>query len=216
MLRVFVLVVVISVSIPLYADTPMVGKNLLPNESFENRPGFKDETPREWGSWGSDSNGLSTTIHRKGQQSVYFVCPKQNASMGIFYTYRNVKPGNTYTFSGYILNCAEDPIRGNAFGQLSIEWRKIMDNGREEIGRDYGPKFGSELSPMKWTFVTMSAVAPVDTDDCNFVIQFFNKGDGGGKFFADDVSAKGINEGTAVKGFLLLKSRPDTKTGAHR
>lgn len=202
----------IFVSLPLYADTPMVGKNLLPNESFENRPGFKDEDPRGWGSWNSDHNGLSTTVHRKGQQSVYFACPKQNDSMGIFYTYKNVKPGDKYIFSVHVLNCAEDPISGNAFGQLSIEWRKTTDNGREEISRDYGSKLGPELSSMKWTSVTMSAVAPADADNCNFVIQFFNKENGGGKFFADDASAGEISKSIGVKGYLLRKSRPDTKT----
>jgi len=213
-LRVLVLVVAILVSIPLYADTPLLGRNILPNESFEDRPGFKDEDPRQWGSWNSDSNGLSTMVHRKGQQSVYFVCPNADGSTGVFYTCYNIKPGNTYTFCAYVLNCAEDPIKGNAFGQLIIEWRKIIGYGEGKIIRDSGPKFGPELSTLKWTFVTMSAKAPVDAVDCNFVIQFFNKGGGRGKFFVDDVSAESVEKGTAVKGFLLRNSRPNAKTSA--
>ena len=218
MTRISIFILAIFAAAPLYADAPMVGKNLLPNETFENRPGFKDETPRDWGSWNSDYNGLSTIVHRKGQQSVYFTSPKQGDSTGILWTYKNVKTGDKYTFSAYAMNCAEDPISGNAFGQLSIEWRKTTkdkDNKelQLEISRDFGPKFGPELSSMRWTFFTMSAVAPVDADNCNFVIQFFNKENGGGKYFADDASAGETAKSIAVKDFLLAKSRPATKTG---
>lgn len=200
-------------------DAVMVGKNLLPNESFENRPGFKDENPREWGSWNSDYNGLALTVKRRGQQSVYITCPKQGEATGVFYTYKEVKPGDRYTFSCYALNSFEDPIKGDAYGQISIEWRKktLGADYRDtivEISRDYGPKFGPELSTMKWTLFTMSAVAPYDADNCNFVIQFFNKGGGSGKFFADDVSAEKADKDIALKDYVLRRSPKKTGGGS--
>lgn len=201
------------------AEAVMAGRNLLPNESFENRPGFKDENPRDWGSWNSDYNGLALTVKRKGQQSVYISCPKQDDATGIFYTYQKVKPGDRYTFRCYALNSFENPIKGDAYGQISIEWRKKTlspdyKDSMAEISRDYGPKFGPELSTMKWTLFTMSAVAPYDADNCNFVVQFFNKGNGTGKFFVDDVSAEKADKEIALKDYILRKSPPKRGGGS--
>ncbi|MFA5334320.1 MAG: carbohydrate binding domain-containing protein [Candidatus Omnitrophota bacterium] len=197
----------------------MIGRNLLVNESFENRPGFKDQDPRDWGTWNNSFNGLSTTERRKGQQSVYFLCPKQGDSTGVFYTYKKAKPGNKYIFRCYVMNSREDPVKGDAFGQLSIEWRKTTkdkDNKdvQVEISRDFGQKFGPGLPRLKWTLVTVSGIAPQDTDNCNFVIQFFNNASGGGKFFADDVSAEEIDKDTALKDYALGKTGPKNTPSA--
>lgn len=197
----------------------MVGKNLLANSSFENRPGFKDQDPRDWGSWNNAFNGLSTTERRRGQQSVYFLCPKQGESTGVFYTYRKVKPGNKYIFQCYVMNSREEPISGQAFGQLSIEWRKTTkdkDNKdvQVEISRDFGQKFGQNLPCLRWTLASISAIAPQDADNCNFVIQFFNDTNGSGKFFADDVSAEEIDKNIALKDYSLGKTGPKNTPSA--
>ena len=220
MLRIILMTLVIAVAVPLYAvEEPLVGRNLLKNESFENRPGFKDSVPVDWGSYNSDYNGISTTVRRRGQQSVYMKCPKQNDATSIFYTYKKVKPGNRYNFSAYALNYASDPVSGNAFGQLHIEWRKTTkdkDNKEtvSDISRDFGPTFGPGMSAMRWTFVTMSAIAPVDADNCNFVVEFINKENGSGGFYVDDVSAEEINRSPGVKGYVLAETRPSGRTAA--
>lgn len=220
MLRIFLAALIIAVTVPLYAtETPLVGRNLLKNESFENRPGFKDETPSDWGSWNNDYNGISTTESRRGQQSVYMNCPKQGEETGIFCTYKKVKPGDRYNFTVYILNLASDPVKGNAFGELHIEWRKTTkdkDNKDTavEISRDYGPTFGPGMSSMKWTPVTMSAIAPTDTDNCNFVVGFLNKENGSGRFYVDDVSAEETSKSMGVKSYVLSRTRPGTNTAA--
>jgi hypothetical protein len=117
------------------------------------------------------------------------------------------------------MNSREDPVKGDAFGQLSIEWRKTTkdkDNKdvQVEISRDFGQKFGPGLPRLKWTLMTVSGIAPQDTDNCNFVIQFFNNASGGGKFFADDVSAEEIDKDTALKDYALGKTGPKNTPSA--
>jgi len=215
MLRsIFFVCLIVAMSYPAgCAHAVMVGKNLLANNSFENRPGFKDQDPRDWGSWNNAFNGLSTTERRRGQQSVYFLCPKQGESTGVFYTYKKVKPGNKYIFHCYVMNSREEPMSGQAFGQLSIEWRKTTkdkDNKdvQVEISRDFGQKFGQNLPCLKWTLMSISAIAPQDADNCNFVIQFYNDTNGAGKFFADDVAAEEIDKSIALKDYSLGKTGP--------
>lgn len=164
--------------IPIDTYTVLVGKNLISNESFENPPGFYGDNPRDWWSWNSVFNGITNEAHRMGSQSAFFSCPHQGEAEGMVFTYKAVKPGKEYVFSCYVLNSAKDPVKGNAFGQISIEWRKKD----VEISRSWGPTFGSELSALKWTLFSMTATAPSEVESCNFVIQFFNNG-GSGKFF---------------------------------
>lgn len=187
------------------ADAVLVGKDLISNSSFENRPGGKDEDPRGWGTWNSDYNGLATDQFRSGSQSAYFICPKTGDSEGTFFTYAKVKPGKEYTFSAYAKNSSKEPMKGEVFGQISIEWfKKGKDkDGKDiliELKRDWGPEFGPELPIIKWAPFTMTATAPVDSDTCRFVIQFFNKGGGSGKFFVDDVSAEELEQYFKEKG----------------
>ena len=98
-----------------------------------------------------------------------------------------------------------------------MEWRKTTkdkDNKdvETEISRDYGPTFGPGISSMRWSFVSMSAVAPADTDNCNFAVEFLNKENGSGRFYVDDVAAEEISKNIGVKSYVLSQSRPGTKT----
>ncbi len=192
--------------LPSSVNAALAGRNLILNGSFEN--------PKGWSAWNSEYNGLLPNEFRKGSQSVYLSCPKENDATGIFFAYTNAKPGKAYTFSCYVKNSPDDPIRGNAFGQLSIEWRK-KDKDKDgkdisiEISRDWGPKFGPELSNIRWVPVTMTATAPPDTDSCNFTVQLFNKGGGNGRLFVDDVEAEEMGGSAKVGKFMLSGTRPN-------
>ncbi len=196
-LLVFIMIAILFV--PVSADAVLVGKNIIENGGFENRPGGKDENPRKWGSWNSEDNGLSTTTSRSGSQAAYLACPKTGDSNGIFFTYTKVEPEKEYTFSCYVKNSSKKPLKGDVFGQLSIEWfKKGKDkDGKDtlvEINRAWGPKFGPKLPVIKWVPVTMTATAPADADICHFTIQFFNNGNGSGTFFVDEASAEEVDQ----------------------
>lgn len=199
------------------ADAVLVGRNIISNSSFENRPGGKDEDPRGWSSWNSDLNGIATNEFRSGSQAAYLTCPKTNDSDGMFFDYTKIKRGKEYTFSAYVKNSLKDPMKGEVFGRLSIEWLKRGKDkdGKEitiEISRDWGPKFGPELPLIKWVPFTMSATAPADADICRFVVQFFNEGEGSGKFFVDDVSAEEVDQYFKEKRKIIpiIKSKKTT------
>jgi hypothetical protein len=169
--RPIILTIIASFLIPVSADAVLVGRNIISNSSFENRPGGKDEDPPGWDSWNSDLNGIVTDESRSGSQAAYLLCPK---------------------------NSSKEPMEGKVSGQISIEWIKKGkdEDGKDiftEIKRDWGPEFGPELSIIKWAPFKVAATAPDDSDICRFVIQFFNKGGGSGKFFVDDVSGEEID-----------------------
>lgn len=193
-----VLIAIAVLFVPISANAVLVGRNIIQNGSFENRPGGEGEDPRGWSSRNSEYNGLATNEFRSGTQAAYLACPKTHDNNGIFFSYSGVKPGEEYKFSCYVKNFSEEPLKGDVIGQLSIEWLK-RDKDKEgkdiltEISRDWGPKFGPELPVIKWELFTMTAIAPTDADSCRFVIQFFNNGEGGGKFFVDEVSAEELN-----------------------
>lgn len=179
----FALCVAVFLAVPVVASA---AQNLLPNASFEEPQGGIGEDPTDWWSWNSEYNGITTDAKRTGKQGIYFTSyqtPEDHG--GILTTYKDVKPGKTYTFSCYVINSITDPIIGGAFGQISIEWRK----GDKEIARDWGPTYGESLSRSEWKLEMMTSTAPREADSCNFVIQFFNK-DGQGGYYADDASVE--------------------------
>ena len=179
MSRVFALLLL---GIMLTGALAVAQQNLVPNSSFEELKGFTNDNPAGWWSWNSDYNGLTAEAKRTGDQAVYVSAePKAESHSGILYRYREVKPGKTYVFSCYVLNSTKDPIKGGAYGQLSIEWLK----NEKEIDRTWGITWGPDLSTTEWRNVEMTAIAPAEADACNFVIQFFRK-DGSGTYYADD------------------------------
>lgn len=219
-MRPIILAIMVSFVIPVSADAVLVGRNIISNSSFENRPGGEGEDPRGWGSWNSDLNGIVTNESRSGSQAGYLVCPKTGDSEGMFFTYTKVKPGKEYAFSVYVKNFSKEPIEGEVFGQISIEWfKKGKDkDGKDlliEMKREWGPKFGPELPIIKWIPCSKTATAPADSDICRFVIQFLNEGGGSGKFFVDDVSAEEVDQyfKKKQKVIRIIKSRETTIGG---
>lgn len=198
-MRPIILTIMASFLFPVSADAIPIGRNIISNGGFENQAGGKDETPRDWSFWNSDLNGITIDEFRSGSQAAYFICPDAGDVEGAFFTYTKVRPGKEYTFSAYVRNSSKEPINGNVYGQLSIEWfKKGRDKAGKtifiEINRNWGSAFGPELSVVKWVPVTVTATAPAYSDTCRFVIQFFNKGGGSGKFFVDDVSAEEVDQ----------------------
>lgn len=188
MKRYLIILIVILIGAPSFS---YAAKNLLDNASFEEPKDAIGANPTGWWSWNSDYNGITKDTARTGRQSVYFSKPRGTEQHnGIVYTYKKVKPDAEYVFSCYAKNSDRFPLRGGAFGQITIEWKKW----NREIFRSWGPTFGAGLSPNDWTFVTMSGIAPEDADSCNFVINYFNK-DGGGTFYVDDATVEEEDRG---------------------
>jgi len=131
--RLIILTIIVSFLVPVSANAVLVGRNIISNSGFENRPGGKDEDPRGWGSWNSDLNGIATNEFRSGSQAGYLICPKTGDLEGIFFTYTKVRPGKEYTFSAYFKNSSEEPMKGEISGQISIEWFK---KGKDKDGKD--------------------------------------------------------------------------------
>ncbi len=206
----------IFVLVPIAVSAVVSQGNILPNPGFEEPRRTIGGNPSGWNSWDSDYNGIVTSEFRTGLQSVYLACPKDSEAGGIFFDYPKVKAGTEYTFSCYVKNSSKDPIKGNAFGQISIEWqKKAKDKDRKdrliEISRDWGPSFGPEISTMKWAPFNIRATAPDEADHCRFVIQFFNKGKGSGKFYVDDVCAEESGMPPKTKGLLVNPSFEEPK-----
>lgn len=136
--------------------------------------------------------GLTTTKKRNGSQAVVF------AALGTPDSYQGlaqkfpVEPGRRYEFSVYVINDAADPIVGEAYAQVSIEWQ---DSTGSEITRNWGPTWNFELSPLKWERVTVGAEAPDGAAVGVAVVTFFNKDAAGqGKFYLDDAAVKDVTE----------------------
>jgi len=179
-LSLLLIIVMLAITLPVIA-----AENLLENPSFEE-PTYSGKDPSGWWSWNSNYNGITSKTARTGKQAIYFTKPPDNKAQhqGIVFTYKGVKQSKEYTFSCYVKNSEKDPIKGSAYGQISIEWRK----GGKEISRTWGPTWDANLSTENWKLVSMSAVAPQGVDECFFVINFFTEG-GSGAYFADDVLA---------------------------
>ena len=184
--RIFILL--LTTALFAMALPAVAGENLLENPGFEEprAAGDPDNTPLGWWSWNSDYNDATTKTTRTGKQAVYFTKPPLEAAQhqGIVFTYKGAKQGKEYAFSCYVKNSKKDPIKGKAYGQLSIEWRK---KGKE-INRTWGPCWRTDLSSKDWKLINMSTVAPQGVDECFFVVNFFTK-NGSGAYFADDISA---------------------------
>jgi hypothetical protein len=144
-------------------------------------------TPESWFHFSSTPErkaGISNDRKLSGSQSLCFKAQAQQDSFqGVAQKFSAVS-GKPYSFTVHVMSDPADPLVGNAYGQLSFEWR---DATGKEITRTYGPTWKFELSSTKWEKVTVDADAPSGTTEGTVVITFFAKDcQGLGTFYVDD------------------------------
>lgn len=170
---------------------------LLLNPGFESpalQPDSEADTdPAEWtvfsSTGGSERVGLSSKTAKAGKQSARLrVQNAANSFQGMYQSFQ-VKPGETYRFAIYASNDAQNPLKGTARGQISIEWKNAAG---EEIERVWGPDWGATLPQNAWSAFEMTATAPANAARVHFVITQFDGVDPhpDGAFLADEASVK--------------------------
>jgi len=143
-------------------------------------------------SGGQTKVGLTTTKKRSGSQAVVFAAlDAPDSYQGLAQKFP-AEPGRRYEFSLYVINDAMEPIVGDSYAQVSIEWQ---DSTGSEITRNWGPTWNFKLSPLKWERVVVGAEAPEGTAVGVAVVTFFTKDAAGqGKFYLDDAAVKDTTE----------------------
>jgi hypothetical protein len=146
-------------------------------------------TPDGWFHFSSTPErkaGITSDRKQSGSQSLCFKAQAlQDSFQGVAQKF-NAVSGKPYSFTVNVMNDPVDPLVGNAFGQLSFEWR---DATGKEITRTYGPTWNFQLSPAKWEKFTVDADAPSGAAEGTAVITFFAKDCKGlGTFYVDDTA----------------------------
>jgi len=162
--------------------------NLIPNAGFEQAIAGEGSVPAEWVPFTSKNVILGTTsaVKRNGAQSLKMSAQKiPNTFQGVNYT-APVNAGSKYTFSTYVMNDKNDPLKGTANGMLVIEW-KSADN--KEMSRILSKLWDPSLSRMRWEpFSINNAEPPKGAVSATFGIHFSDGKDvSSGSVFIDDV-----------------------------
>jgi hypothetical protein len=145
------------------------------------------DEPENWFFFCSDKSkhvGITDARKHGGMQSLLFKAQTQaEAYEGFAQKFAAVQGGH-YTFGAWILNDPQEPITGNGYGQVSIEWK---DAKGVEISRTYSPAWGPEMPPARWEKFTVEDFAPTNAAVGIAVITFFCVDSAGvGGFFVDD------------------------------
>lgn len=190
-----VMLVILAVAIGARAQT---------RASLEN-PGFEapsiaagaseGDAPDQWfyfSSIAEDKDGITDRKKHDGMQSLIFESKEKFDAYAGFAQKFTAKAGHRYEFSVYAINDSSDPLTGESYGQVSIEW--LGEDG-QEIGRTYGPAWNFDLSPIRWEKFLVGDVAPEGAAQAQAVITFFSRdSEGFGTCYIDD--SKIVDKGT--------------------
>lgn len=129
--------------------------------------------------------GVSDARKKTGSQSLMFKAQTEpNAYQGMAQKF-TAKSGAHYTFVIYAMGEANDPITGNAYGQIHFEFQ---DAAGKEIGRIHGPTWDFQLPSTRWEKFYVDADAPEGAASGSAVVTFFSQDCAGvGTFYVDDV-----------------------------
>lgn len=150
--------------------------------------------PSGWGWFSStwQNAGITRQVKLSGEQALYFSSRGSNSAYQGCYMHLPVVTGKTYRFEVHALNRADNSLSGDAYGQLSIEWKNELG---EEVLRTWGPTWGPSLSTSTWTSVAVTGQAPSEAVTARFVINSFDGNPaGGGTFFVDDAIIEIVGE----------------------
>ena len=165
----------------------------LQNSGYENpaiaagaEPGGRPVGWLDFASDGGSVAGITDEKKRGGVQSILLKCQeKEDAFHGLYQKFA-AAPNHRYTFSMYALNDANDPLVGNSYGQLGIEWKS---SDGQEISRVHGPLWNFELSATRWEKFTVEGTAPEGAESGIATMTFFSKDSGGfGTCYIDDAA----------------------------
>lgn len=162
---------------------------LLGNAGFEN--GFTT-----WASWGDGDL----------REEYYGLMPHGGTSFlrlwlrSGWYQDFDVKKGDAYEASAWVASATRDALKGDAFGEVKIEWRN-KDGEDRETGEATSVKFdltgeqGTAIKPNEWTLIKLPrAVAPANATHGRILVTIWCSDEkGGGCALFDDVSLKRVN-----------------------
>jgi hypothetical protein len=163
-------------------------RDLVKNGSFEEPSEPIGVTPTDWTYFTSKKNDLiktDNTHHRTGNQCVRL------ESQGLPDAYEglnielDVNPDKEYTFTCYLKEARDAPMKGGTRGIMVIEWRNDKD---KEINRVIGPGWQRNLSRMRWTRESIKKEKPPEgAVKAVFGIHLIEDTPGQGAFLVDDV-----------------------------
>jgi len=154
--------------------------------------GMAGPDPQIWSRFAStEPMGLQIVQNplQKGSQALRIEAREEaGAYQGLFQTIP-VQPGKKYLATLQVLDDSGAPLKRGSTGLLSVEWR---DRDGNEVGREDGKPWSSEISPSQWQTVALEAAAPAGATQAHFVILQRNPENAsdaaGGAFLVDDFS----------------------------
>ena len=158
------------------------------NGGFERPAGPVGDLPVDWEPFASDDRklGIDTNLQRSGNQALKMSAQgREGAHLGV-YQNLSVEPKKRYIFQAHVINSKDEPLNGNVYGMLGIEFR---DQSGNEIAREISPQWNRYLSKMKWERFEVEAKAPRNASVAHFVIYLLDGDDGSskGSILIDDV-----------------------------
>lgn len=186
-------VILIGLAAP-FSCTAQAPTNLaltLYNTSFE-RPSIimgamQGVEPKSWFYFSSNlerRGGISDLQRRTGMQSIVFKAQVGTTNyQGIAQRFRAM-PGYRYTFAATALIDPQDPLVGDSYGQISLEFQ---DESGEEIARLYGSSINKDTPPGRWTRILVELDAPTNARLGVAVVTAFSRDERAiGTFYVDD------------------------------
>jgi len=170
-------------------------ENLLVNPSFENGSVERGKAPDLWGliteSAEPVNGGLTDSAAHTGKYPVFLDKPANGKDKWeVLASNISIQSGDVYKFSAWIKSDPKNPLKRDARGAISIEWK---DADGEEISRAVSDPWTAKTLQVSqdWIEVKIEAVAPPKTQSATFAITYFdgNDKDAGGAFLIDDVVA---------------------------
>lgn len=160
------------------------GEALLANASFE-------QTDGSWGTWG-DSDVRQEYYGVKPQDGKNFA---RIWSRSGWYQDFPTQKDNRYIVSAFVNTAGKDALRGDAYGEVKVEWRNKSE-GDVEVGQSTSVKFDlagkadSTIAADKWTQITLPEVkAPARATHGRVLVTTYctDEGKGGGCLLFDNI-----------------------------
>jgi hypothetical protein len=163
-------------------------QNLLTNPGFESGN-------TGWTVWWPSPGASAITAH-SGVNSLQTYGPwNGNWDASGAYQGVSITSGAEYDFSGYLMNLSTDPLTGNSFGLLQLQFR---DSGGNTILTVDGPHMTAATPTDAWQFMDFTAVAPANAVTAWAYAMHVNSAYESGSAFFDDLSLTLVPEPSSL------------------